>query len=327
MGFSSNRCNKWRILFFKNEEDLPDKWFCEMNNDPLNNECTTKERCGDWYEKNRKVIEEMIEINHGGKNAITLEVLDSENSDRPETTKDLVQKDNIHGKAEATKKDLLQKDSILVAMGLLDFFDKSKQESAKGTPISVISDIQFQEMLQTESADLAIEASHAEAELALASEAPLVAEVSSVSHNQAVQSVEEPQASAAVLTRELRATHQLTDSITTDTDEERVQSEGTRMTPMGVSDLGCEVLPIVMSTVIAEDQQPCQRSTQNDGTYDDAPMTLCLPEPGNPRCQQANGPPQLTSTGKSSQEAIEVVDDSDDELDMSLFYEIARTLF
>jgi hypothetical protein len=120
--------------FFKNEEDLPDKWYCEMNNDPLNNKCTAEERCGDWYEKNSKRIEEMIAKNLDGDNAVNSEGLDLENKDSSElATKDLV-KDNVHNRAEVTKEDLVQKDNILVAMGLLDFFDVSKHDSAKGTP-------------------------------------------------------------------------------------------------------------------------------------------------------------------------------------------------
>lgn len=329
---SINRCNKWRILFFKNEEDLPDKWYCEMNNDPLNNECAAKERCGDWYEKNRKRIEEMIEKDLGGKNAVSPEGLDSENIERPETaTKDLVQTDNVQNRTEATKKDLVQKDSILVAMGLLDFFDVANQDSAKGTPISVISDIQFQELLQTESADLAIEASHAEAELALASEeAASVVEVSSISDNQTFQSMQEPHPSIEPET--MRATHRLTDPIATDTHKQQVQDEGTKTTPIAASDLGCEELPSVMSILIPEQQQPNQRIDPKDGLSDDAPKAMVLPEPTNPRCPQAIGPPRniahrSTSTGKSIQDAIEVRDDSEDEMDMGLFYEIARTLF
>ena len=75
--------------------------------------------------------------------------------------------------ADETKKSLVMKDSILLAMGLLNLFDKSKLDSnhaTKGTSTSVISEIQFQEMLLVESGDLAIEASHTEAEAAAVAE-------------------------------------------------------------------------------------------------------------------------------------------------------------
>jgi hypothetical protein len=44
------RCEKWRVLITQTEEDLPDKWYCEMNDDVENNSCEHAERCQKWYE-------------------------------------------------------------------------------------------------------------------------------------------------------------------------------------------------------------------------------------------------------------------------------------
>jgi hypothetical protein len=44
-----DKCDKWRMLFGESEEDLPEKWFCEMNTDEHNNKCELPERDQTWY--------------------------------------------------------------------------------------------------------------------------------------------------------------------------------------------------------------------------------------------------------------------------------------
>jgi CW-type Zinc Finger len=43
-----DRCEKWRVL--PKPEELPEKWFCEMNEDLENNSCEHEERIQKWYE-------------------------------------------------------------------------------------------------------------------------------------------------------------------------------------------------------------------------------------------------------------------------------------
>jgi len=45
------RCEKWRMLLgSREEEDLPDKWYCEMNTlDEKNNNCDASEKSNRWY--------------------------------------------------------------------------------------------------------------------------------------------------------------------------------------------------------------------------------------------------------------------------------------
>lgn len=45
-----DRCEKWRVLPRPTEEELPAKWYCEMNDDVENNSCTHEERSQKWYE-------------------------------------------------------------------------------------------------------------------------------------------------------------------------------------------------------------------------------------------------------------------------------------
>jgi hypothetical protein len=142
----SERCLQWRLLFFSDEEGLPDKWYCEMNNDPLNNACKIPERSQLWYEQNRNRITEMIEKQIVGETNFNRET----GGDNFGTTE-----------CDASKIELVKKDALLLTMGVLDLFNNkavNMNQNGKTTPISVISDIQFQEMLQTESNDLAIEA-------------------------------------------------------------------------------------------------------------------------------------------------------------------------
>jgi hypothetical protein len=117
-----------------------------MNNDPLNNACKIPERSQLWYEQNRSRIAEMAEKKVVGETSTYREI-----------------GGDICGNAEsdASKIELVKKDALLLAMGVLDLFSSKTVnvgQNGKTTPISVISDIQFQEMLQTESNDLAIEA-------------------------------------------------------------------------------------------------------------------------------------------------------------------------
>jgi hypothetical protein len=135
----------------------------------MNKECDVQERNAEWYEKNRTRILDMIEKQLDGNPSLA-DAVDPGNTE----------------KANATKKSLVMKDSILVGMGLLGLFDKSAPEStkiSKGTSTSVISEIQFQEMLQMESGDLAIEASHTEAEAAAIAVEDVTVAVSSRSQN------------------------------------------------------------------------------------------------------------------------------------------------
>jgi hypothetical protein len=50
-----DRCEKWRVLPpGDNEQELPEKWFCEMLNpniDNVNNKCSAPEKSQQWYEK------------------------------------------------------------------------------------------------------------------------------------------------------------------------------------------------------------------------------------------------------------------------------------
>lgn len=122
----------------------------------MNKDCDVQERNAEWYEKNRTRILDMIEKQLDGSPSLA-DAVDPGSSEQ----------------ANATKKSLVMKDSILVGMGLLDLFDESTPDPTKitkGSSTSVISDIQFQEMLQMESGDLAIEASHTEAEAAAIAE-------------------------------------------------------------------------------------------------------------------------------------------------------------
>ena len=46
-------CEKWRMLIGKSDEQLPEKWSCDMNtSDPRNNSCDAPERSQVWYERN-----------------------------------------------------------------------------------------------------------------------------------------------------------------------------------------------------------------------------------------------------------------------------------
>ena len=44
------RCEKWRVLFDADSEELPEKWYCEMNTDTQNNSCDRPQRSQRWYE-------------------------------------------------------------------------------------------------------------------------------------------------------------------------------------------------------------------------------------------------------------------------------------
>ena len=47
-----DKCSKWRVLLGEeSEDDLPEKWFCEMNSaDKCNNTCKAEEKDQLWYE-------------------------------------------------------------------------------------------------------------------------------------------------------------------------------------------------------------------------------------------------------------------------------------
>lgn len=148
---STNSCLKWRMLFFESEEDLPDKWYCKMNSDPRNKTCKRPQRTEKWYEMHRRIIMDMIEQ----KIEDVRESVEVDLTDFTET------------KHDATKEAFVKKDDVLVKMGLLSLFnDDVKEEGTKRkrTPSSVISKIEFVEMLQSDSTDLDIEASHRKAE-------------------------------------------------------------------------------------------------------------------------------------------------------------------
>jgi hypothetical protein len=140
------------MIFFKSEEELEDKWYCPTNNDPFNNTCTRPERGQQWYDKHRLRIMNSIDVDVDEK-FVGRESLDAGSDD----------------KSDAAKEALIKKDGILMSMGLLKLFEANKDEesrSTRDTTANKISKIEFQEMLQTESADLEIEASHREAEAA-----------------------------------------------------------------------------------------------------------------------------------------------------------------
>lgn len=44
------KCEKWRVLLQPTEDELPEKWYCEMNDDVDNNSCDHPERDQKWYE-------------------------------------------------------------------------------------------------------------------------------------------------------------------------------------------------------------------------------------------------------------------------------------
>lgn len=150
------------MLFFESEEDLPENWYCTMNADPFNKVCGAQERDAHWYERHRLRIMNNINQNVDEKMIGARDSVDPGNSD----------------KADAAKEAMVKKDGILMSMGVLGLFENTKAGEkipTRGIANRVISKIEFQEMLQVESADLEIEASHREAEAAAAKEAAAVA--------------------------------------------------------------------------------------------------------------------------------------------------------
>jgi hypothetical protein len=149
------------MLFCTAQEDVPDTWYCEMNNDPYNNTCRTKECDDAWYQQHRSIILDKI-----------LNKSDSEHFDSRESTSDLRLED-----IELTRQ-RIEKDQVLVAIGALKLFEeKSKRDKLKASgsptknrksgglkPTDIFSRIRFQEMLQIESTDLKIEEDFREAE-------------------------------------------------------------------------------------------------------------------------------------------------------------------
>jgi hypothetical protein len=49
-----DRCEKWRMFSKQTDQILPDKWYCEMNDDVENNSCQHEERDQFWYENRRQ---------------------------------------------------------------------------------------------------------------------------------------------------------------------------------------------------------------------------------------------------------------------------------
>ena len=76
--------------------------------------------------------------------------------------------------ADAAKEECVKKDEVLVKIGLLNLFNDNKGKEKKGggikqrkrNPASVLSKIEFMGMLQSDSSDISIEASHHETEAA-----------------------------------------------------------------------------------------------------------------------------------------------------------------
>ena len=314
------RCNKWRILFFVSEEDLPDKWYCKMNNDPLNKKCDVEERTGRWYESHRSLIMDKIAKKLDEKPVIGRESLDMENND----------------KADATKKELVKKDDVLVAMGLLDLFDKSKEEKnlSGGSPTSVISDIQFQEMLQIESADLEIEASHAEAEAAAAKEAEAT---SSSLSNDAEGMNQKPENQGTVSSNSSNAIHTETLDIAKnsvkssangrcETAKEPAHNKVDGKPPKGASASVCEEAPVKSegsseATRATKKSIDCLQPNESkpDVAMSDATATKMRSPQGTDPTRTGRkvkrSPTTLPgpkSDGKSTNDAIELLD-SDDE--------------
>jgi hypothetical protein len=130
-------CEKWRVLIGTSDEDLPDKWFCKNNTDPLHQTCAESEKSGQWYENYLSHLE-----NGGTATACTdvaEDVVDPKLQDSADKQR-LVQKDPIlqhllsltqsQGKSRKLVRDFFFHDMLLSATEDQDTHIDAASESA-----------------------------------------------------------------------------------------------------------------------------------------------------------------------------------------------------
>jgi len=136
-----DRCDKWRMLsMYEDVENLPDKWFCEMNTyDKARSHCSAKERSKEWY------VNFWLQQMDGTTSGVTNEgtSLGQESLDVKEDS----------SKLEKTKRDLIL--TRLLAFKKEVSSDEEKDVKDKTSPSSLISKYYFDDRLLKVNCDIA----------------------------------------------------------------------------------------------------------------------------------------------------------------------------
>ena len=160
-----DKCERWRMQF-EIPVELPDKWYCWMNKDPLNNSCDAEEKDAAWYSRNRSKILSLMSASSQGtasseSSSTVQEKGGTSKSNACETEKDL---------SENEKKELIKKDEVLLRLGMMGHFQQSKKSSRnqrgiEKRPVDFVSKIMFYDQMMADSTeDIEIEASHEDEE-------------------------------------------------------------------------------------------------------------------------------------------------------------------
>jgi hypothetical protein len=85
-----DKCHKWRVMYdYGGDEELPEKWYCNMNSDLENRKCSDPERDAAWYE------DEIAGNHHDDSDGDDIMILNSDDDSGEDDEEHLVQEDPI----------------------------------------------------------------------------------------------------------------------------------------------------------------------------------------------------------------------------------------